>query len=54
MQTRPQKVEFSLTQGPFQTQQHPIIEIAAVVQPIFIQDQGVGQGTQFQQTLPIR
>ena len=38
LQARPQEVQLRLAQGAFQTEQQPVIEIVAVIQPIFIQN----------------
>jgi hypothetical protein len=36
-----------------QAEQEPIVEVRGLVKSIFIEDQGVRQGTQFQQPMPV-
>src|SRR5918999_4417960 len=53
LQARAQDIEFGLTHGPFESEEEAIIEGGRVVQAIFIEDEGAGQGADFQQTMPV-
>jgi hypothetical protein len=48
-----QDMQLGLAERPFQSQQQAVIVVARVVQPIVIRQQGVEQGAQFQQLIPV-
>jgi hypothetical protein len=37
----------------FHAQQHAVVEVAGVVEAVFVADQGGGQGADFQQPVPV-
>src|SRR5437588_11918992 len=53
LQTGTQHKKLSLRHGPFQTEQQTIIESRGIIESLFIQNQGVGERTDFQQMMPI-
>jgi len=53
LESRANHVQFGLTHGPLQTKQQPIIERGGIVEPILIQDQGLGQGAHLEHAMPI-
>ena len=48
-----QEVQFGLAHRAFEAQQQPVVEIARVIQPVFVADQGVVQGADLQQLMPV-
>ncbi len=53
LQTGTQHKQLRLRHRPFQAQQEPIIEGGRIIEPLFIQDQGMSEGTNFQELMPI-
>ena len=53
MQTGTQHKKLSLRHSAFQPEQKPIIERRGIIESLFVQNQGVGEGTDFQQMMPI-
>jgi hypothetical protein len=53
LQSGPQNVQFGFTHGSLQSEQQAIIEVRGIIDAIFVQDEGVGKGAYFQQTMPV-
>src|SRR5712692_1655321 len=53
LQTGTQHKKFSLRHRSLQAQQKTIIECRGIIEPLFIQDQGVGERTNLQEMVPI-
>jgi hypothetical protein len=48
-----QEVQFGLAHRALEAQQQPVVEIARVIQSVFVADQGVVQGADLQQLVPV-
>ena len=48
----PEHVQFRLAHGPLETQQQAIVEVARIIDSVFVQDEGLAQGTDLEQTVP--
>ena len=48
-----QPVQLGFAHGAFEAQQQAIIVLTGVIDPLFINDEGIGQGTDFKQPIPI-
>ena len=46
-------VQLGFAHGPFEPEQQPVVETARVVQAVLVEDQRAGQGTEFQQAVPV-
>ncbi len=53
-QPRPDLVVLDLREGPLQPEQHPVVEVGRVVEPVLIGDQHVEGGGQLQQLVPVQ
>ena len=53
LQSRSHHIELGFTHGAFEAQEQPVIEGGRVIEPVFIQNQGPRQGTNFQEVVPI-
>jgi len=40
--------------GPFQSEQEWVVKVARIIEPTLIEDEGVGEGTDFQKPVPVR
>src|ERR1700726_1896204 len=52
LQSSPQNVQLGFAPGSLQPEQQAIIEVRGIIDAIFVQDEGVGKGAYFQQTMP--
>jgi hypothetical protein len=50
----PQHVQFSLAHSPLKPEQEPVVELGGVVDAVLVQDQGVGEGADLEQAVPVR
>lgn len=47
------EVQLSLAHRAFEAQQELVVEVTGVVEPVFIADEGAGEGAEFQQAVPV-
>jgi hypothetical protein len=47
-------MKFRFRHGPFQSEQKSIVKVARIIEPILIEDESIGKGTDFQKPVPIR
>src|SRR6266545_679876 len=53
LQAGAEGVQLGLAHGALEAQHQPVVERAGVIQPVAVADQGVGQGAQVQQPIPV-
>jgi hypothetical protein len=49
----PQEMQFTFGHGALEPQKHPVVEAGRVIEPVFIQDEGVVVGAYLQQPVPV-
>jgi hypothetical protein len=52
-QAGPQHVQLGFAHGPLETQQQSVVEVRGIVDAILIEDEGVGEGADLQQPVPV-
>ena len=48
-----QQMEFGLTHGALEAEEEPVVEVGGVVDAVLVEDQGVGEGAQLEQPVPV-
>jgi hypothetical protein len=46
-------VEFGLAYGAFQAEQQSVIEVSWIIRAVLVEDQGIGQGADLEQSVPV-
>ena len=54
LQPASEDVQLGLTHGALQAEQQPVVEVVQVIDPVRVDDQGVGQRGQLEQPLEVR
>ena len=48
-----EQMEFGLAHGALEAEEEPVVEVGGVVDAVLVEDQGVGEGAQLEQPVPV-